>query len=616
MQVRSKFQQFVLPVVSLIILAGSVRAQQRIDYEISFPNAVHHEAEITVTFKGIPRRTLAVRMSRSSPGRYATHDFARNVYNVLAFDGKGTPLSYTRPNGHQWNISGHNGIVKITYTLFADLATGTYSGIDGTMAHLNIPSVFMWARGMETAPVRVHFHRPAENWKIATQLAPTKDPEVFTAPNLQYFMDSPTMLADFRWREWPVQSGRHTYTFRLAVNDNCPDEDVDQFTAMLKKIVAEQIAVFGEAPPFDYGTYTFIANYMPQVGGDGMEHRNSTSLTGSRSLCGQPRARLGTASHEFFHAWNVERLRPRSLEPFDFEDANISGELWLAEGFTSYYGNLILRRAGFSSDQEFARGTGFAISTVINSPARQLRSPVEMSQMAVFADGGVAADPNNYANNWISYYTVGNALAIGLDLLLRTRYPGRSLDDYMRELWQSFGKHEKTYTLTDLQHSLEKITGDPEFAAEFFARYVHGHEVIDYEGLLAQVGFQLRKSRPGKVWLEARLIEQNGSVVIGSATIRQGPLYQAGLDRGDKITAVEGEKITRLTEFQKLLEQHKPGDRVEIQFEQRGKSKTTTLTFTEDPQLEVVPFELAGKELSEELTRLRESWLGSRSNDN
>src|SRR5262245_6865067 len=178
-------------VVFWLFLSASVLAQGKVEYDISFPNAAHHEAEITVTFTGVPAgRPLEARMSRSSPGRYASHEFAKNVYNVRAVDDKGTPLTITRPNPSQLNIAGGRGKVRVTYTLFADLGSGTYSGVDNTMAHLSIPATFMWARGLENAPIQIRFHRLSSDWKIATQLAPTADPEVFTAPHLQYFMDS------------------------------------------------------------------------------------------------------------------------------------------------------------------------------------------------------------------------------------------------------------------------------------------------------------------------------------------------------------------------------------------------------------------------------------------
>jgi len=603
----------------LLLLTASALAQSKVEYEISFPNAAHHEAEITVTFTGVPTgKPLEVRMSRSSPGRYSAQEFSKNVYSVRAADGNGTTLSFTRPNPTQWNIVGHKGKVQISYTLFGDLGSGTFTGIDASMAHLSIPATFMWARGMENAPVTIRF-KGLPNWKVATQLVPTADPQVFTAPHKQYFMDSPTMLANFRLREWPIQSNGKTYTIRLAINDPAAsDQEVDEFAEMCKKIVAEQNAIFGEAPDFDFGTYTFISNYVPQIGGDGMEHRNSTSLTSSRSIKGSPRGNLGTVSHEYFHAWNVERLRPKTLEPFSFEDANVSDGLWMGEGFTQYYGNLAMKRAGFSGDDaSFARGLGFTINSIVNAPGRVLHGPIQMSQQAVYADGAPAADPNNLQNNFVSYYTYGSAVALGLDLTLRTKFTGKTLDGYMRQLWQDLGKHQKNYapakpySIADLKASLAKYTGDAAFANDYFARFIEGRDVPDYESLLIQAGFQLRKTRPGKVWLDGQLREQGGAVIIGSPTLRTGPMYKAGLDRGDKISTFDGQAVSKPSDVQAILEKHKPGDTITIEAEQRGLKKTFQLTFIEDPNLEVVAFESINKEVTADMKKLRTEWLGS-----
>ncbi|QQS47728.1 MAG: M61 family metallopeptidase [Acidobacteriota bacterium] len=605
--------------VLIVLLSASALAQSRVDYEISFPNAYHHEAEISVTFSGAPAgRPLEVRMSRSSPGRYAAHEFARNVYNVRAMNESGGELAIDRPHAFQWNVIGGRGRVTVRYTLFGDLGSGTWTGIDHTMAHLSIPATFMWARGFENAPVTVRFRRPSANWKIATQLAPTSDPEVFTAPHMQYLMDSPTMLGDLRFREWPIQSNGKTYTIRLAINDAAPDSDVDAFTEMTKKIVDAQIAVFGEAPDFDYGTYTFISNYVPQIGGDGMEHRNSTSLTSTRSIRGNPRANLGTVSHEFFHAWNVERLRPKTLEPFNFEDANVSDGLWLAEGFTQYYGGLIMRRAGFSDDASYGRGLGFTINNVVNGPGRMIHSPVEMSRRAVFEDGGISTAPTNSQNIFISYYTYGAAVALGLDLTLRTRFPGKTLDDYMRELWRSYGKHQKNYaparpyTIPDLRKSLANLTGDEAFAKEFFDRYIEGREVVDYEALMAKFGFELRKMRPGKLWLGAQLQAQNNQLTTGRGVAMNGPLYRAGIDRGDAILTFDGQAVGKPLDVEAILEKHKPGDSVAVEVMQRGVKRTVQVTLEEDPQIAVAAWETTGRELTPEMKKLREAWLGAR----
>ncbi|HEX7087113.1 MAG TPA: hypothetical protein VF198_12160, partial [Vicinamibacterales bacterium] len=323
----------LLPLALLPLLATPAPAQSPVRYVVSFPNAVHHEAEVVAIFADLADRPLEVRMSRSSPGRYALHEFAKNVYNVRAFDGEGRPLEVIRPDPYGWTVAGHDGTVRFAYTLFADRADGTYSGVDATHAHLNMPATFAWARGLEERPITVTFRVPAESgWKVASQLAPSADPWTFTAPGLQYFMDSPTELSDFELREWTVESNGKTYTIRLAVHHAGTDAELDAYAAMARRVVAEQMAVFGELPDYDHGTYTFIADYLPYVSGDGMEHRNSTVLTSTRSLADGAMANLGTLSHEFFHCWNMERIRSAAIEPFDFERANMSGELWLGEG--------------------------------------------------------------------------------------------------------------------------------------------------------------------------------------------------------------------------------------------------------------------------------------------
>jgi predicted metalloprotease with PDZ domain len=177
-------------------------------------------------------------MSRSSPGRYAIHEFAKNVYSVRAKDGRGRDLRITRPDPYQWDVGGHNGTVTLSYTLYADHGDGTYAQIDSTHAHLNMPATFMWVRGMDARPIRVTFQPPANSgWKAATQLVPAGDPMTFTAPDLQYFMDSPTELSDHLVRTWTVTTGNRTDTIRLALHHTGTEAEADAYTEMAKKAV-------------------------------------------------------------------------------------------------------------------------------------------------------------------------------------------------------------------------------------------------------------------------------------------------------------------------------------------------------------------------------------------
>jgi predicted metalloprotease with PDZ domain len=600
----------VLPLIALFLMTLPANAQE-IVYDISFPNAVHHEAEVGVTFSGLPGEPLRVRMARTSPGRYALHEFAKNVYSVRAADGQGRALDVTRPDPHQWDVAGHDGTVRFSYTLFADRADGTYSGIDLTHAHLNIPATFAYAVGLDQRPIRVTFHVPdGSGWKVATQLAPTDDPFTWTAPHFQYFMDSPTEVSAFDVREWTEESNGRAATIRIALHHLGTAAEFDAYADMAQKVVKEQEAVFGELPEFDYGTYTFIADYLPWVAGDGMEHRNSTILTSTTPLATNALGVLGTLSHEFFHAWNVERIRPTSLEPFRFDEANMTGTLWFAEGFTSYYDDLFIRRAGITDDAQYISAISGLVNGVVHGNGRRFFSPIEMSMQAPFVDAGVSNDPTNRGNTFISYYNWGAVVGLGLDLSIRTRFPGKSLDDFMRAMWVRHGTTERPYTLADLRTVLGEVT-EPAFADDFFDRFIDGRDVPAFDRLLASAGVLVRKARAGQPTLgQAGIQYLDGRAVIRSHTLIGSPWYDAGLDFGDVIISLDGSPIARQQDLDDATARHRPGDAVEVVFEQRGRRRTARITFVEDERIELVPYESAGMTVTDAMRAFRAAWLG------
>lgn len=616
---RIRLSHIILALAALLA-AVPAAAQGSVEYDVRFPNRVHHEAEVTATFRGVPAgRPLQLRMSRSSPGRYALHEFAKNVYNVRVADGQGRPLAFTRANPHQWDVAGHDGTVTVRYTLFGDRADGTYAAIDGSHAHLNAPATFLWARGMENAPVRVRFERP-EGWKVATQLAPTADSSVFTAPDLQYLMDSPAEVGPWTERSWTVPGPDGQQTVRLALHHLGTEEEADRYAEKARKVVAEQIAMFGEAPRFDFGTYTFLADYLPWVAGDGMEHRNSTVIINRRPLATGEMANLNTLSHEFFHAWNVERIRPATLEPFDFTQANMSGELWFAEGFTNYYDDLFIRRAGLISDSAYAAGIGPSIiSPTVGAPGRRFHSAVEMSMQAPFVDAATSIDPHNRANTYLSYYTWGSAIGLGLDLTLRTRFRNVTLDDYMRAVWREFGRAQtprlapaRPYTVAGLRRVLGEVTRDTAFANDFFARYVEGREVVDFAPLLARAGFLLRKESPGAPTLGAPLSAAEGGVQVDGYPPVNSSLYGAEISAGDVIVSVDGRPTPDPDALWAVIDAHRAGEAVRVEWMQRGRRRTGQMTLVESPALQVVAYEVAGMPVTAEMRAFREAWLGSR----
>ncbi len=593
-------------------ICTAVNAQQEIRYEVSFPNAIHHEAQISMTIPNVPAGPLKVRMSRSSPGRYATHEFGKNIYNVKAFDANGKALTLKQPEGDVYEIPTHGPTVKVTYTLFGNWIDGTYAGFDETHAHMNIPATFAFPVGMDKRPRIVKFnYADKPNWKVATQLKPMGN-DTYYAPDFQYFMDSPTEIADYKTASWQVKNpDGKVQTIHLVSHSNDDQKTVDNYAEMLKKMVAEHLAVWGEFPNYDYGNYYFLQDVYPDNAGDGMEHRNSTSIVQrTPKIAGYESGLLGTFSHEYFHSWNVERLRPQGLEPFNFEHSNVTDGLWVAEGFTQYYGNLLLTRAGFRSIDNAAQTFNGLVNQVLNTPGAKNFTPIQASRYAVFADAGVAIDQTNKVNIFTSYYTYGAAVALALDLRLRADFK-LTLDDYMRALWKAYGKTEIAYSMADLEKNLAQLTKNPTFASNFFKNYVYSTNKEDYANLLLKAGFVLRKANPGKAYTGlSRLTFENGKATLSQTAVGT-PAYDAGLDIGDILLTIDGIEIKDQATLTKVTDDHKPGDVVTVTYNYRGQDKTTKLTFSENPALEIVSIEKIGGNLTPAMQAFRDSWLNS-----
>ena len=613
----------------IALFACAVMAQpapKAIYYAISFANASHHEAEVVITIPQAPAGPIMVRMSRSSAGRYATHEFGKNIYNVKAYNVDGTPVPLKQLDGDIFQIDDHQDVIKVSYTLFGNWTDGTYTSIDASHAHLNMPATFMWVVGQDARPLKFEFNDIDKyGWKIATQLF-HEGSNVYSAPNMQYMMDSPTELSKFNQTSWDVvNTDGKKERINLTVHSDDDQKTIDNLAEMVKKVVLEEKAVFGELPAYDYGEYTFLDDVFPSNSGDGMEHRNSTCIVHTLpKVSGNELRMLGTYAHEYFHSWNVKRIRPKTLEPFNFEHANMSGELWFAEGFTQYYGEMLLVRAGFHTPEEYTRTMGGLINGVLNTPGAIKYSAVQSSRNAIYADAGVSIDPNNFANDFTSYYTYGGAIALALDLKLRSEF-NLTLDDYMRTVWLDRGKVMKPYTIADLQSDLAKVTKNPKFAADFYKNYVYGIDKMDYAALLAKAGMVMRRVQPGKAWIgqiggfggrnragQVRAAATAEGFTIPSNTIIGTPLYKAGLDVADVILTADGKDIKDAEALNEIVATKKPGDKIAITYKNRSGQHETVITPEESPMYEILTFETAGQTPSADQLAFRNNWLSSK----
>jgi predicted metalloprotease with PDZ domain len=619
-------------VIIFVLVSSTAWAQApAIEYKLSFPSPEHRWMQVEVRFPNVPNGPLQLRMARTSPGRYALHEFAKNVFDVSIVNGKGQPLAATRPDPHEWDVANHDGTVVVSYKIFGDRTDGTYLGIDDMHAHINIPAALMFARGWFERPARLTFVQPpGKKWRVATQLYPTNNPLVFTAPNIHYMMDSPTDFSNFTLRTFTVDDGQKRTgplpTFRIALTHDGTEAEADAFARDVERIVREETALWGELPNYETNTYTFLSVYLPWANGDGMEHRNSTSLTSPGALRnpGQRAGIIGTVAHEFFHSWNMERVRSSGIEPFNYEEADMSDDLWLGEGFTNYFDGLVQHRAGFTDLEGFGAELAGVINAVTLSPGRIFRSAIDMSRLAPFVDAAVSIDRTAWPNLFISYYTYGQAIGLGLDLSLRDRSNGKVTgDEYMRALWARFGKPGQkepgkvstAYSIDGLKETLATVSGDRNFANDFFAKFVEGRDLVDYGRLLGRAGLVMRKRVPGRPFVGN--VQLNGS--NGGSSLRvqglvpwESQLYKAGVSQDDQLTELDGTTLTSTGAWDAALARHKPGDRVALRYVRRsGETVNATLTLDEDPRVEVVPVEKTGGTLTDDQRRFRESWLAS-----
>ena len=376
---------------------------------------------------------------------------------------------------------------------------------------------------------------------------------------------------------------------------------------------------YGELPPYENGTYTFLADYLPWANGDGMEHRNSTVMTSRLSLAGGRIRLLDTVAHEFFHCWNVERIRPKTLEPFDFDRANMSGELWLAEGVTSYYDGLVMARAGLFSLDDFARDLSFIVAPVLESPSYRFRSADDMSRLAPLVDAAQWIDRTNWDNTAISYYTFGAAIGLGFDLAIREHTNGRAtLDDFMRAMWRTHGKPggklvgyvDHPYTPTDIRDRLAEVTdarvrrrADVEVRA---GPRAHG---LRPPARACRLHAPQGTSRAGVHGDDGTW--RPPAIACGSASRRgsaRPPMTPASIweTRSSRWTRP---RCRALSSLPTPSPHTRSATRSTVRFLRRGVETSTEVTLQEDPRLEVVSVESAGGTATDAQKAFRRAWI-------
>jgi predicted metalloprotease with PDZ domain len=535
----------------------------KLAYFLSMDEPHTHYFDVEMRMTDLDKRDyLDVKMPVWTPGSYLIREYAKNVEGFTVNEGK---LKSEKINKNTWRIYiGSAKDVQIRYKVYAYELTVRTSFLDASHGYLNGASVFMYPDRMMDLP-SVLTVKPYQGWtEISTGLESVKGSKTqFNVPNYDILVDSPIEIGTQKILNFTAASVPHKVAMYGEANYT-----PDRLLSDMKKIVEEATTVVGEHPCKDY---TFIVHNIVG-GGGGLEHLNSTTLQTSKTgYQFEPSYTnfLNLVAHEYFHLWNVKRIRPKALGPFDYENENYTHLLWVSEGFTNFYSNYLLRRARIISPDQYLTMLSTEINGIEISPGNRVQSVAESSWDAWIK----FYRPNENSNNaTISYYSKGSVLGNVLNLdILRSTKGQKTLDDVMRYLWEEYYKRQKRgFTDEEFQKAVEGVIGRK--MDDFFQQYVFGTAPIDYNAYFNAVGLQLVDYNKGKndPYLGAATLSAGGKLMVNSVT-RGTSSYLYGLNANDEIIALDGKRVTE--DINRLVSLKNVGDKVKLLVNRSGELK-------------------------------------------
>jgi len=582
-------------------------AAPEIAYVVSMPRPHTHlfEVETSLRYRGAAPASLDLVLPVWTPGSYLVREFARHVQGFAAQDGGGRSLAWTKVDKNTWRVeTGGGREVRVRYAVYANELTVRTSELNDRHAFWNNANLLMYPDGHLAAPSTLRVE-PFGDWKIATGLPSAAGARsTFRAENFDVLYDSPFLAGNLKTLTFEVKGVPH----RLVVEGE-GHYDAPRLRADVQRVVEATVALMGDVP---YRDYTFLL-MLGEKGGGGLEHANSTALTWRRfglSTAEDLRSFYTLVAHEYFHLWNVKRIRPDALGPFDYTRENYTRLLWVAEGLTSYYENVLVRRAGLMTDRQYLETMAREIQTLQQTPGRLVQSAEEGSFDAWIK---YYRPDENTINSAVSYYDKGAILGLLLDLEIRRRSGGaRSLDDVMRSLYEEYAKQGRNYTPEDFQRTAERAAGTS--LEEFFRRYVRGREELDYDTALAWAGLKLdtasnKAGRPAapEAYLGATLEEKDGRLSVKNVPAGT-PAYEQGLSAFDQIVAVDGFRAT-LEQLNARLADKRPGDGLALSVFRGDELRTLQLKLGARAAVAYRIVPLAGATAQQQ--RNYQSWLGA-----
>ncbi len=573
----------ILLAVLLLPVAGQTSSTVLQPIEITFtvgmtrPHTHLLEVDIEIKRNATGPNEELLLMPVWTPGSYLIREYQRHIQDFTATDATGQSFKWEKTNKNTWKVitnGARNWHAK--YKVYANELTVRTNELNSSHAFWNNAALLMYPNGHLKAPSTIRVLAP-DAWKVATGLpAVAGQRNTFRAENFDVLYDSPFEVSNFKTISFAVKGIPH----RIVI-DGEGNYDAERMRRDVQKIVESQIELMGGEIP--YRDYTFILHLRSNAGG-GLEHANSTALgyprfgfidsarrvtSASPNPTSTSRASyqgfLSLVSHEFFHLWNVKRIRPDALGPFDYTQENYTKLLWVAEGITDYYADAVLRRAGLISEEDFLSAIARSFQQLQTTPGRFVQN-LEESSFDTWIK--FYRQDENSLNSQISYYDKGAIVGLLLDLEIRRKSNGaRSLDDVLRHLYQEFSKKNRNYTPQDFQSTVELMAGSP--LEEFFSRYVRGTAELDYDGSLSAAGLRLDRGIRSdgnktveRVYFGADTV-QDGERLIVRRVYAGSPAYEQGLNSGDQIIALNNMRVTKEF-FDARIAEKKPGELVNL----------------------------------------------------
>jgi predicted metalloprotease with PDZ domain len=590
-------------------------------YRLLLPDPRTHLLAVEMEVGGV-HDAVSLVMPTWTPGSYLMREFARNVVQFEAMDGARNPVRSEKTDKHTWRIDPpSDGTLRARYVIHADELTVRTSHVDGSHASIIGAGVFLYVDGRQGEPAEVQVQAP-QGWRVTTALEQVGEGR-YRAADYDELVDSPLEIGTHQLVQWLVNGVPHQYA--IWGRGNADPRKLAQDTT---RIVLAEREIFGTLP---YPHYTFIL-HLTNGGGGGLEHRNSTSLLADRwGFRGIPyETFLGLAAHELFHAWNGKRIRPAALGPFDYTRENYTRDLWVVEGITTYYTDLLLRRAGLIPQQRYLEKMGEMISRFQTLPGRAVQPLADAS-----FDTWIKfyRPDSNTPNATISYYQKGALVAMLLDLTIRGGTDNRrSLDDVLRALWERYGARDEGFPEGAVEAVAEEVAGFP--LRDFFDHTLRSTAELSYDAALAAAGLRLvpihlagspqgapprppaaeggtpaaapaARSGPPPGWRppppppfgmpvpmpghrESRTgltLRAEGRVLVVVNVLTGSAAWQAGVNAGDELVALDGFRIPSPDWLNARLLEYQPGVEVHLVVFRRDELLTLPLRVDTGPPL-------------------------------